>query len=84
MWFERTVKDAIKSAVKSRPVLFVTGARQTGKSSLLQYMFDSLEYITLDNIQYAAQAKDNPEYFLNSLKQPVILDEIQYAPELFR
>ncbi len=84
MWFERTVKESIKSAVKSRPVLLVTGARQTGKSSLLQRMFARLEYITLDNIQYAVQAKDNPEYFLNSLKQPVILDEIQYAPELFR
>ena len=47
-------------------------------------MFKELRYITLDSIQYAEQAKESPDYFLNNFKQPVILDEIQYAPELFR
>ena len=84
MWFDRYIEKSIFSAVKSRPVVLLTGARQTGKSSLLQKMFNELEYITLDSIQYAAQAKENPDYFLSNFKQPVILDEIQYAPELFR
>ena len=84
MWFDRYIERDILSAVQSRPVLLLTGARQTGKSSLLQRMFKDLEYITLDSIQYAEQAKENPDYFLGSFKQAVILDEIQYAPEIFR
>ena len=84
MWIDRQSEKAILSAVKSRPVILLTGARQTGKSSLLQRMFAELEYITLDSIQYAQQAKENPDYFLSQFDQAVILDEIQYAPELFR
>jgi len=84
MWFDRSIEKSILSAVNSRPVVLLTGARQTGKSSLLQRMFNELEYITLDSIQYAEQAKENPDYFLSNFKKPVILDEVQYAPEIFR
>lgn len=84
MWFKRHLEANILSATASRPAILLTGARQTGKSSLLQRMFSEMEYITLDSIRYAEQAKSNPDYFLNHLKKPVILDEIQYAPELFR
>jgi len=84
MWFERTYTELIASAVNTRPVLLLTGARQTGKSSLLKKLYPDHPYVTLDSIQYAEQAKQNPDYFLSSLKKPVILDEVQYAPELFR
>ncbi len=84
MWFNRSIQENILSATKSRPVLLLTGARQTGKSSLLQKAFQDIEYITLDSIQYAQQAKENPEFFLSNFKKAVIIDEIQYAPELFR
>ncbi len=84
MWFDRHIEKSILSATQSRPVVLLTGARQTGKSSLFQRMFRDVQYITLDSIQYAEQAKENPDYFLSNFKKPVILDEIQYAPEIFR
>ena len=84
MWFNRVVEKSLLSAVDSRPVVLLTGARQTGKCSLLQKAFSQYKYVTLDNLQLAVQAKENPDYFLNQFSQPVILDEIQYAPELFR
>jgi len=43
MWFDRTIEKNILSAVKSRPVVLLTGARQTGKSSLFQRMFKDLQ-----------------------------------------
>ncbi|MBI9098794.1 MAG: ATP-binding protein [Spirochaetaceae bacterium] len=68
----------------SRPAVLVTGARQTGKSSLLKNIFNTTEYITFDHLKYVEQAKESPEHFLKQLKQQVILDEIQYVPEIFR
>lgn len=79
LWFDRYIEKNILSAVKSRPVILLTGARQTGKSSLLQKMFSDLEYITLDSIQYAEQAKENPDYFLSQFKQAVILPRSKWC-----
>ncbi len=84
MWIEREITSKIINAAKSRPVLLLTGARQTGKSSLLQRVFPKADYITLDRIQVAEEAVTNPTYFLSKLKLPVIVDEIQYAPSIFR
>jgi hypothetical protein len=62
----------------------LTGARQVGKTSLLLHLFPDASYITLVDPFSAAAAQDDPENFILSLKSPVILDEAQYAPELFR
>lgn len=84
MWFERRMRHQIGTAVKSRPAILLTGARQTGKSSLLQKEFPETEYITFDHLRQVEAAKDSPEHFLSQFTQPVILDEIQYVPEVFR
>ena len=84
MWIKRTLTQKIKKAQKSRPALLLSGARQTGKSSLLKFMFPEAEYITLDRVLIAQNAEDNPASFLSQFKSTVILDEIQYAPSLFR
>jgi len=55
-----------------------------GKSSLLKRLFADAEYITLDKILYAQEAQENPSKFLNRFEKQVIIDEIQYAPSLFR
>lgn len=60
------------------------GARQTGKTSLLRHLFPGHSYLTLDEPGAAAQATESPELFLDALPAPAILDEIQYAPSLFR
>jgi predicted AAA+ superfamily ATPase len=84
MWIERDYSDKIKRAVKSRPVILLTGIRQAGKSSLLQRLFPETDYITLDRILLAEEAEENPTVFLDRFKNQVIIDEIQYAPSLFR
>ena len=55
-----------------------------GKSSLLKSLFPQFNYVTLDLPSVAAQAKFEPELFLKNYPAPVIIDEVQYAPELFR
>ena len=84
MWIERDYSAKIKDAVKSRPVVLLTGIRQAGKSSLLKKLLNDAEYITLDRILLAEEAEENPSIFLNRFASQVIIDEIQYAPSLFR
>lgn len=84
MWIERDLVERLKKSVNSRPAVFVTGARQTGKSSLLKKEFPDAEYVSFDRIIHAKQAEESPEYFLKSLEKQTILDEVQYVPEIFR
>ncbi|MCF8232197.1 MAG: ATP-binding protein [Bacteroidales bacterium] len=84
MWIKRHNKGRLEKAVKERPVVFLTGVRQAGKSSLLQNLFSDADYVTLDKLLYAEEAEINPSKFLNRFKSQTIIDEIQYAPSLFR
>ncbi|MBN1466142.1 ATP-binding protein [candidate division KSB1 bacterium] len=84
MWIERQAKSAIAQATRSRPVVLLTGARQTGKSSLLRHEFPDTAYVTFDYIINAEEAENNPAAFLGQFSTQVILDEIQNAPSLFR
>jgi len=84
MWINRNHTEKIKKAVETRPVVLLTGVRQVGKSSLLQRLFKDAEYVTLDKILLAEEAEENPSKFLNRFDKQVIIDEIQYAPSLFR
>ncbi|MCP4406598.1 MAG: ATP-binding protein [Gammaproteobacteria bacterium] len=67
-----------------RPALLLTGARQTGKSSLLNQLFPKHGYVSLDVPLEARQASEGGQFFLDSHGTPLVIDEIQYAPELFR
>jgi predicted AAA+ superfamily ATPase len=84
MWIERDYSARIKTAVKSRPVVLLTGIRQAGKSSLLRKLLSDAEYVTLDRILLAEEAEENPTKFLDRFDKQVIIDEIQYASSLFR
>ena len=57
MWIERDYTNKIKGAVKTRPVVLLTGVRQAGKSSLLQRLYADTEYVTLDRIVLAEEQK---------------------------
>ncbi len=84
MWIERKIKDRIFRSVRSRPVVLLTGARQTGKSSLLKRLFPESRYITFDYIREVEAAKESPQQFLQQSQGRIIIDEIQYVLELFR
>ena len=62
----------------------LTGARQTGKTSTLRRLFPDHGFVSLDLPAEAAQAEQEPNSFLQRHKPPVIIDEVQYAPGLFR
>jgi uncharacterized protein len=84
MWIDRDHSKRVEEAVRARPVVLLTGVRQAGKSSLLLKLFEDAEYVTLDRIALAEEAEENPARFLNRFHGRVIIDEIQYAPSLFR
>jgi len=84
MWIQRDITQIIKKAAKERPVILLTGARQTGKTSLTREVFPNYQFVSLDLPRVAEEAELSGEQFLARFSKPVILDEIQYAPRLFR
>jgi uncharacterized protein len=84
VWIKRDSEGLIRDFGKQFPVVFVTGARQVGKTSILTRLFPNISYVTLDDPARAAEAINAPQDFLSSLKYPAIIDEAQYAPVLFR
>lgn len=84
MWIKRDSEDLIRELGKQFPVVFVTGARQVGKTSILSHLFPDFSYVTLDDPAKAAEAINAPQDFIDALKLPAIIDEAQYAPDLFR
>lgn len=82
MYIQRTSESTVKRLSKQFKVVLVTGARQVGKSTLLQHCDESRNYVSLDDLQAREQAINEPEIFLKNYKAPLIIDEIQYAPKL--
>ncbi|MCL2045507.1 MAG: ATP-binding protein [Oscillospiraceae bacterium] len=66
-------------------VVLVTGARQVGKTTMLRYLAgkQNRTYVSLDSMLARDLAKSDPVLFFQTYKPPIIIDEVQYAPELF-
>jgi predicted AAA+ superfamily ATPase len=84
MWIKRTVEPHLQHSAKTRPVIVLTGARQTGKTSTFLRLFPKYSFVSLDLPTEAEQAEKDPRSFLQRHPPPVIIDEVQYAPGLFR
>jgi len=84
MWIPRDVEPRLRRSVKTRPVVVLTGARQTGKTSTLRRLFPRPAFVSLDLPTEAEQAEKEPAAFLRRHPAPAIIDEVQYAPALFR
>jgi predicted AAA+ superfamily ATPase len=82
---DRTLREALERETKSFRVLLLTGQRQVGKSTMLKNMAQGTKrgYVSLDNIKLRKLAQEDPELFLQQHPPPVIIDEVQYAPDLF-
>lgn len=74
-------KQILESAKHFKAVLLL-GARQTGKSTLLSHLFPEVKAFVFDPIQDIYKARQDPDLFLDSFPAPLILDEVQYVPEL--
>jgi predicted AAA+ superfamily ATPase len=84
MWIARDIAHILVSQAKERPVLLLTGARQTGKTSLAKETFKRHGFVSLDLPRLAEEAEESGEEFLRKHQTPLIIDEVQYAPALFR
>lgn len=81
---KRTLSKTIDEISNNFPVLLITGPPQVGKTTLLQECATpDRNYVTLDDLDQRALAQTDPAHFLQTHKPPVIIDEIQYAPQLF-
>lgn len=84
-YIKRNLEDVVNQITKEYPVVLVTGPRQVGKTTMLMKMMEGTNrgYVTLDDLNERNIAKTDPELFLQLHKPPVLIDEVQYAPELF-
>lgn len=85
-YINRTIETKFKKIQNNYPVILVTGPRQSGKSTMLEYITSKINqkinYVTLDDLNNRAQAQSDPELFLRSHETPLLIDEFQYAPNL--
>ena len=84
-YIPRSMEKVIEEVTKEYPVVLVTGPRQVGKTTMLRKMMKGTDrgYVSLDDLNERSLAKNDPEMFLQMHKPPVLIDEVQYAPELF-
>lgn len=79
----RNIQEFTIDALKDSPVVLISGARQTGKSTLVQMLRPNRRHLTLDDPAVLAAAKTDPFGFISHQAGNVCLDEVQRAPELF-
>ena len=83
-YIKRDLEEKIISLSKEYSCILITGPRQVGKTTVLrQLMDDNREYVTLDDLEERSLAKRDPAMFLQIHSTPIMIDEVQYAPELF-
>ncbi|MBR7019676.1 MAG: ATP-binding protein [Lachnospiraceae bacterium] len=83
-YIKRAIEDVVDHSAKTFKCVLVTGARQTGKSTLVKHLYSGLKTVSFDDPFIEEQAKQNPEMFMSLNEPPIILDEVQYVPSLFR
>jgi uncharacterized protein len=84
MWITRRIEQRIRDIARQFPALILTGARQTGKTSMLKKVFPDYSYVSLDVASDGDMAENSPQQFLEKYPPPVVIDEVQYAPGVFR
>ena len=84
-YISRNLEAVVMQVTKEFPAVLVTGPRQVGKTTMLQKLMEGTnrKYVSLDDLNERSLAKSDPELFLQVHNPPVLIDEIQYAPELF-
>ena len=83
MYIKRSIEQTITKLSEQFPVIVITGARQVGKSTMLRMIKDEgMNYVSLDDMDVRSLALSDPKYFLEQYSYPLLIDEIQYAPDL--
>ena len=81
----RTIINQLTEIIKTRPLTYLNGGRQVGKSTLCSHLSEKINHTTFDSPLVLSSAKSEPEVFINSLPKDVlnVIDEVQFAPEIF-
>lgn len=86
-YINRHMEQYIAELSKTWSAILLTGPRQSGKTTMLRSLAEKenigREYVSLDDLTMREMAKNDPKMFLQLHKPPVLIDEVQYAPELF-
>ncbi len=82
-YIPRDMEKVMSELTKEYSCILITGPRQVGKSTMLEHIDGARNKVTLDDLQERNLAKNDPEMFLKLHKTPILIDEVQYAPELF-
>ena len=83
-YIKRSIEDLVRASDRTFKCVLVTGARQTGKSTMLRALFPEKKYVPLDDPFLEDQANENPYLFMMLNPPPAFFDEVQRAPGLFR
>jgi predicted AAA+ superfamily ATPase len=83
MYYERHLSPYILKASRTFPVVLLTGPRQVGKTTLFEHLEQGRTIVSLDNPAIRASAQKEPAVFFKTYEPPLLIDEVQYAPELF-
>lgn len=82
-YIPRSLEREITKASRAFPTILVTGPRRAGKTTLLKKLFPKASYYLLEDPDAVSRVKADPRSFVEEIRPPAILDEIQNAPELF-
>ena len=84
-YIRRSLEKIVLHVTKEYPVVLLSGPRQVGKTTMLKKLMEGTarNYVSLDDLQERELARTDPELFLQLHKPPILIDEVQYAPELF-
>ncbi len=86
-YIDRAIEPLVSSVAAEYSVILVTGPRQVGKSTLLQHVLqqrdETVEQVTLDDLSNRQLAIEDPAMFFQIHRPPILVDEVQYAPNLF-
>lgn len=85
MYIKRDMEKLVAELSSEYPAILITGPRQVGKTTMLQKLMEGTgrTYVTLDDLTARRLAKTDPELFFQTYGTPILIDEVQYAPELF-
>ncbi|HYN41289.1 MAG TPA: ATP-binding protein [Thermoanaerobaculia bacterium] len=78
----RRIEPVLRRAARDFPAVILTGPRRSGKTTVLRKVFPRASYVLLEDPDVLSRVKADPRGFLEGLKLPVVLDEIQNAPEI--
>lgn len=84
MYIKRHIEQVVQECISQFLVTLVTGPRQIGKTTMLKTTYEDFAYVTFDDPLELQEAMDDPKLFLKNHPIPLMIDEVQYAPDIFR